>query len=316
MTRRKLQEVGDTFFYSVACEVGQYAVAMLFGLLVLSPLFPDLPPGFAILLPIGWAGGHGTAAAVGSVLEAGGWPNALPLAYTSATAGVAFALVGGMSLIHLAIRKGWTQVHAAACRHAGEFPDRIHPCRRTRAGGRGDGERGDDRHAYLAPGDRRVRHRDGVCGVRRAAQRPRVPAVRVRAADRRLVLRFVFTRARLETFIDVSTIRRIGGTATDYLVGFGVASIAVTVVLEYAVPLGDAHAARHGDHAGPAALPGTAHVQELLVRAQPLRVRLEHGRRGHRHHARARRGSRTTRAAPWRISGWRIRRSRSSRSPS
>ena len=34
------------------------------------------------------------------------------------------------------------------------------------------------------------------------------------------------------------TIRRIGGTATDYLVGFGVASIAVTVVLEYAVPLG------------------------------------------------------------------------------
>jgi ESS family glutamate:Na+ symporter len=52
-----------------------------------------------------------------------------------------------------------------------------------------------------------------------------------------LLLRFGFTRARLETFIDVSTIRRIGGTATDYLIGFGVASIAVTVVLEYAVPL-------------------------------------------------------------------------------
>ncbi len=53
MTRAKLMDVGDTFFYSVACEVGQYAVAMLFGLLVLSPLFPDLPPGFAILLPTG-----------------------------------------------------------------------------------------------------------------------------------------------------------------------------------------------------------------------------------------------------------------------
>jgi ESS family glutamate:Na+ symporter len=52
-----------------------------------------------------------------------------------------------------------------------------------------------------------------------------------------IVLRFVFTRAALETFIDVSTIRRVGGTATDYLVGFGVASIAVTVVLQYAVPL-------------------------------------------------------------------------------
>jgi Na+/glutamate symporter len=91
MTRRKLQDVGDTFFYSVACEVGQYAVAMLFGLFVLSPLFPPI--------------------------------------------------------------------------------------------------------------------------------------------------RFGFTRTGLETFIDVSTIRRIGGTATDYLIGFGVASIAVTVVLEYTVPL-------------------------------------------------------------------------------
>src|SRR5687767_1875750 len=109
ITRRKVMEVGDTFFYSVACEVGQYAVAMVFGLLVLAPLFPDLPRGFAILLPIGWAGGHGTAAAVGGVLEAGGWPSALPLGYTSATAGVAFALVGGMSLIHLGIRKGWTR---------------------------------------------------------------------------------------------------------------------------------------------------------------------------------------------------------------
>src|SRR5207249_3724530 len=105
----KMMDVGDTFFYSVACEVGQYAIAMLFGLFVLSPLFPGLPRGFAILLPIGWAGGHGTAAAVGGVLEAGGWTNALPLGYTSATAGIAFALIGGMSLIHLAMRKGWTR---------------------------------------------------------------------------------------------------------------------------------------------------------------------------------------------------------------
>src|SRR5439155_18614829 len=40
MTRRKLMDVGDTFFCSETCEVGQYDVAMLFGLLVLSPLFP------------------------------------------------------------------------------------------------------------------------------------------------------------------------------------------------------------------------------------------------------------------------------------
>jgi glutamate:Na+ symporter, ESS family len=237
LTRRKLQEVGDTFFYSVACEVGQYAVAMLFGLLVLSPLFPGLPPGFAILLPIGWAGGHGTAAAVGSVLEAGGWTNALPLAYTSATAGVAFALIGGMSLIHLAIRNGWTRF----MRRSAEMPQSF-------------------RTGFIPAGERAPAGEETVSAVTIDTLTWHVAIVGSAvgmayavfvalpgghgfplfafALITGMLLRFGFTRARLDTFIDVSTIRRIGGTATDYLVGFGVASIAVTVVLEYAVPLG------------------------------------------------------------------------------
>jgi len=236
MTRRKLQEVGDTFFYSVACEVGQYAVAMLFGLLVLSPLFPDLPPGFAIILATGWAGGHGTAAAVGSVLEAGGWANALPLAYTSATAGVAFALIGGMSLIHLAIRKGWTRI----VRRPADMPESF------RTGFIPAGERGpageetvsavtiDTLTWHLAIVGSATGMAYAVLAALPSGHGLPLFAFALLTA---LVLRLVFARARLETFIDVSTIRRIGGTATDYLVGFGVASIAVTVVLEYAVPL-------------------------------------------------------------------------------
>jgi glutamate:Na+ symporter, ESS family len=236
MTRRKLMDVGDTFFYSVACEVGQYAIAMLFGLLVLSPLFPALPPGFAILLPVGWAGGHGTAAAVGGVLEAGGWPSALPLAYTSATAGVAFALSGGMSLIHLGIRKGWTRF----VRLPADMPQSF------RTGFIPAGERGPagEETVSAVTIDTLTWHLALVgCAVGMAyALFVALPSghgfpLFAFALLTAILLRFVFTRAGLETFIDVSTIRRIGGTATDYLVGFGVASIAVTVVLEYAAPL-------------------------------------------------------------------------------
>ena len=237
LTRRKVQEVGDTFFYSVACEVGQYGLAMLFGLLVLSPLFPDLPPGFAILLPIGWAGGHGTAAAVGGVLVEGGWANALPLAYTSATAGVAFALIGGMSLIHLAIRKRWTRF----MRRAADMPQSF-------------------RTGFIPAGERAPAGEETVSAVTIDTLTWHVAIVGSAvgmayavfvalpsghgfplfafALITAILLRFAFTRSGLETFLDIPTIRRIGGTATDYLVGFGVASIAVTVVLEYAVPLG------------------------------------------------------------------------------
>ena len=236
LTRRKLREVGDTFFYSVACEVGQYAIAMLFGLLVLAPLFPELPPGFAILLPIGWAGGHGTAAAVGGVLEAGGWANALPLAYTSATAGVFFALVGGMSLIHLAIRKGWTRF----VRQPSEMPQSF------RTGFIPEGERvpAAEETVSAVTIDTLTWHLAIVgCALGMAyAVFVVLPSghgfpLFAFALLTAILLRFGFALTKLETFIDIATIRRIGGTATDYLVGFGVASIAVTVVIEYAVPL-------------------------------------------------------------------------------
>ncbi len=236
LTRRKLMEVGDTFFYSVACEVGQYAIAMLFGLLVLSPLFPDLPPGFAILLPTGWAGGHGTAAAVGGVLEAGGWRGALPLAYTSATAGVAFALVGGMGLIHLGIRKGWTRFVGRPSDMPESFRTGFIPAgeRRPAAEETVSAVAIDTLTWHLAIVGSAVGMAYAVLVLLPSGHGFPLFAIALITA---IILRYGFNRARLETFIDIATIRRIGGTATDYLIGFGVASIAVTVVLQYAVPL-------------------------------------------------------------------------------
>src|SRR5262245_4878082 len=63
--KETVRNVGDTFFYNLATELGQYGAALLFGLIVLAPLFPDLNEGFALMLPAGFAGGHGAVTAVG-----------------------------------------------------------------------------------------------------------------------------------------------------------------------------------------------------------------------------------------------------------
>ena len=41
-----VRRAGDTFFYNLASETGQYALALIFGISVLAPLFPALHPGF------------------------------------------------------------------------------------------------------------------------------------------------------------------------------------------------------------------------------------------------------------------------------
>src|SRR5262249_20671542 len=43
-TRQTIDRVGDTFFYNFAAEIGQYALSLLFGVLILTPMFPALHP--------------------------------------------------------------------------------------------------------------------------------------------------------------------------------------------------------------------------------------------------------------------------------
>ena len=54
--------MGDTFFYNLATELGQFGAALLFGLVVLAPLFPDLNDGFALMLPAGFVSEQNIAA--------------------------------------------------------------------------------------------------------------------------------------------------------------------------------------------------------------------------------------------------------------
>ncbi|MHC5198500.1 MAG: sodium/glutamate symporter, partial [Planctomycetota bacterium] len=79
--------------------------------LVLGKIFTDLPGMFAGILPVGFEGGHGTAAGMGPVFAEHGWVEGQDLAMTSATCGIMSAIVVGMILVNWAVRKGHAVKH-------------------------------------------------------------------------------------------------------------------------------------------------------------------------------------------------------------
>jgi ESS family glutamate:Na+ symporter len=87
---------------------GQYFVALLFVLLLLKPLF-NIPEVFGVVLPVGFEGGHGTAAGLKETFETFKWAEGTDFALASATMGVVSAIIFGIILINWAARKGYTQ---------------------------------------------------------------------------------------------------------------------------------------------------------------------------------------------------------------
>lgn len=235
-----LEHAGDTFFYNMASLVGQYGFALLFGLLVLTPLFPMLPDGFAIFLPMGFIGGYGTSTAIGGVLEQHGWEGAQSIGYASATVGMLSAVVAGIVLVNVATRRGWTRVV--------ETVQKMPKSMRT-----GFIEK-EERHSmgsetvnpvaldpltwhmaivlttgFLAFGVRDLfsYYFDGAMDIPAFGL-----ALLIGAA-----LQKIFNIMHLGQYVDRHVAHRIGSFVTDYLVVFGIASITTKVVIDNALPL-------------------------------------------------------------------------------
>lgn len=85
---------------------GQYAVGCALTLLLLKPVF-SLPDIFVGIMPIGFEGGHGTAAGMGPVFDNLGFPEMKDFALASATGGLISAILIGIALVNWAIRRGY-----------------------------------------------------------------------------------------------------------------------------------------------------------------------------------------------------------------
>ena len=237
--REVARRVGPMWVFSQFGMLFQWAVMGLFGLLVLRLVWPELNAAFGLMLPTGFYGGHGTAAAIGSAFESLGWDEAASLGMTTATIGVIVAILGGLLFIKVAARHGQTSYIA----DFNELPDEY------RSGLLPEEKREPTAVGTTSPIsiDSHIFHLSLVIlaafggylmskGVKLLEPRLELPVFSC-AFVVGMLIKMAFNKTGAATYIDPRTTGSISSSATDVLVACGVASIKLGVVVKYALPL-------------------------------------------------------------------------------
>ena len=232
------QEIGTMWAYSQAGLLLQWAFGGLLGLLILNQIWP-LSPGFGITMPSGYCGGHGTAAAIGQAFGQLGHDEILTLAMTAATVGIVASVILGL----IFVKWGAKKKHTTYLADYNDLPSEL------RTG--------------LLPQDKRESMGESTCssisidsltfnlavvcaialagyGISKLAayfmpgfELPVFSCAFVAG----ILIKKVLDRTRASESICPQTVNHISGAMTDFLVAFGIASIKLSVVLEYIVPL-------------------------------------------------------------------------------
>lgn len=236
--KKAIEHAGDTFFFNLSSIFGQYGFALLFGALILYPLFSYLPHGFALLLPAGFVGGHGTAAAIASVLESYGLEGALSIGYASATVGILVGVLGGMILINIATRLGWTRfVHEASIMPVAMKSGFVPEAEQQSMGKETISPIALDPLTWHIA----IVFVTAVCAYQISSFIESILGLSVPVFCVALLtgafLQRVLDMIKVGRYVDRHVIHRIGSMVTDFLVAFGIASISSKVVLNYALPL-------------------------------------------------------------------------------
>lgn len=229
--------IGYQIFKIIAWAM-QITFPILFTVLVLKRIWPDLNDGFGLLLHSGFYGGHGTAAAVGQTFANLGWPEATDIAITFATIGILTGVFGGIVLINIAAKKGQT-AYLKDFQHIG----------------------GDLKTGLISKENRKSLGQETISSVSLDTLGFHLALILTIGGSSYLLNQFIanhlvsgipdFTIAfivalvffmlmkntPLYNYIDKDINIRISGTATDYLVFFGIASVRLDVVMSYAGPI-------------------------------------------------------------------------------
>jgi len=97
---------GPQLCFGTVMGVGQYFTALIVTTVILVPIF-KVPEIFGCIVEIGFSGGHGTAAGMKATFDKLGFEAGSALSQMSATVGIITAVVVGIILINIAIRKGY-----------------------------------------------------------------------------------------------------------------------------------------------------------------------------------------------------------------
>lgn len=237
--KEMIHRVREMWSYSMLLTLLMWGGGALFGLVFINQLFKDLPSGFGLILGAGFLGGHGTAAAIGEGFSQYGWEEAMTLGMTSATVGILVAVLGGLFIIKKSTEKGDTQFISSFSELPNELRTGLMKVDKRVAMGK----------ETVSPSsvDPFVLHLSIIAFVVGVSYwvtdilESLLPGISVPLLSIAFVVALLFQmgirKVKADEYVDQRTMERIGGSATDYLVAIGIASINITVVMDYAVPL-------------------------------------------------------------------------------
>lgn len=235
---REVAKVKRMWGYSQGGMLLQWGFGGLIGIVLLGQIWP-LNDSFGITMPAGFCGGHGSAAALGDAFAKFGQDEVLTLAMTAATIGIIGSIVIGLIFLRIGTKRGYS----ACLTQAETLPEEL------RTG--------------LVPEDHRRSIGEGMFstisistltfnlsiialavlggylvsrGVARIAPSLELPVFSCSYIVG-ILMKLVCDRTKVSERICPETSSSLSGMFTDYLVAFGIASIKLSVVTQYLVPM-------------------------------------------------------------------------------
>lgn len=235
---REVAKVKRMWGYSQGGMLLQWGFGGLIGIVLLGQIWP-LNDSFGITMPAGFCGGHGSAAALGDAFANFGQDEVLTLAMTAATIGIIGSIVIGLIFLRIGTKRGYS----ACLTQAETLPEEL------RTG--------------LVPEDHRRSIGEGMFstisistltfnlsiialavlggylvsrGVARIAPSLELPVFSCSYIVG-ILMKLVCDRTKVSERICPETSSSLSGMFTDYLVAFGIASIKLSVVTQYLVPM-------------------------------------------------------------------------------
>lgn len=223
--------------YSTSMFLGQWGIFILLGAFVFAPLF-GTPDWFGMMLPVGFVGGFGTAAAVGGALDSVGMEAASSLGFTAATVGTLAAIVGGIIFANWGIRTGRTNTLPEKLPwelRSGEITDEDKQPSIGKATTNPSSIEPLALHVGFITVTVMIAYflKQWLESIFPELTIPLFALSFVVGVGGRIFLR-VINRPK---YLDAQTVRSISGASTDYLIAFGIASIVPSAVAGYLVPL-------------------------------------------------------------------------------
>lgn len=235
---RDFGKVKRMWGYSQGGMLLQWAFGGLLGILVLGAIWP-LNDSFGISMPAGYCGGHGSAAAIGDGFASFNQDEVLTLAMTAATVGIISSIVLGLIFIRIGTRRGYS----SCLTQAETLPEEL-------------------RTGLIAKDRRQSIGEEMFSGISistltfhlalialivlfgyllseggsRLAEGLQLPVFSC-AYIAGIITHAILKRTKTKEYICRRTVSGLSGMFTDYLVAFGIASIKISIVGQYIVPL-------------------------------------------------------------------------------